>query len=587
MNKVVDTKALLKGPRSVWKDSFSHIGTSKHGKIVPVYFKEMLPGQNFKPSTGLSIRMNPLISPIFDDIYADIYWFWVPYRIIWNQSKQFFGENDVKAWTQTKKLQMPHGSSSAVDLETSPQTLFDYILGSLNSPSSMKASDDDFNDLPLRAYIEIYNQWFRNQNVIDPVLYNKDFESTSDNDYDLYYEDEPLNACRLHDIAETLLPQPQKGDAVTLGIADFAPLGYLKNDNGGSEGYSPRVYNVTTDEWGSAGSTDIVFGKSFGADNNYFRALGNYDSIASGKDGGTLFSNPAVEEPFSADMVLQGQNFKTNLVADLQNATAVTIQDLYYAECLERFRYLLGIGGSRYQEFLRTMFGVVPNSEILDVPELLHSKRIKLNISQVVSHSEVFDPGDQDKVIPMGDVAGISWTNDKTDNAFNKYCPEHGLIMALMVTRHPTTYAQKIHPFAYKKDLLDIYVPPFANIYDVPFFTKYIFPYLPASSDKTILDDTLGFASPWWDYKHELNKVSGYMNPIYQGSLKTYSLATVFSTKPTLSKEFVEESRQSIMRVTAGDFGFDYMWSFYVEYETAVRMNPDSVPGDIIGKVGI
>lgn len=585
MNKVVDTKALLKGPRSIWKDSMPHVGTSKHGKIVPVYFKEMLPGQNFKPSTGLSIRMNPLISPIFDDIYADIYWFWVPYRIIWNQSKQFFGENDVKAWTQTKKLQMPHGSSQLLDLNGSVQSLGDYIYGSLSIPSNdFKTSEDEINDLPLRAYIEIYNQWFRNQNVIDPVLYNKDFESISDNDYSLFYEDEPLNACRLHDIAETLLPQPQKGDAVTLGIADFAPLGVLTNDNDNLNGYQPRAYNTTDKSWDGSSDPNIIFGYNFGSDNNYFRALGNYDNQATSAQPATLFSRQAEELSISNVTAVLNSEFKTNLVADLQNATAVTIQDLYYAECLERFRYLLGIGGSRYQEFLRTMFGVVPNSEILDVPELLHSKRVKLNISQVVSHSET---SVGESVIPIGEVAGMSWTNDRTVNCFNKYCGEHGLIMAVMVTRHPTTYAQKIHPFAFKKDLLDIYVPPFANIYDVPFATKYIFPYLASSDSRVILDDTLGFASPWWDYKHELNKVSGYMNPVYSGSLKTYSLATVFSSKPTLSQEFVEESRQSILRVTAGDFNFDYMWSFYVEYETAVRMNPDSVPGDIIGKVGI
>lgn len=584
MNKIVDTKALLKGPRSVWKDSFSHIGTSQHGKIVPVYFKEMLPGQNFKPSTGLSIRMNPLISPIFDDIYADIYWFWVPYRIIWNQSKQFFGENDVKAWTQTKKLQMPHGSSVAIDIENVPQCLFDYIYGSLASKSGSKVSDDDFNDLPLRAYIEIYNQWFRNQNVIDPVLYNKDFESTSDNEYGLYYEDAPLTACRLHDIAETLLPQPQKGDAVTLGIGDFAPLGVLTNDDDTLNGYQPRAYNTTDKSWSDSNDPNIIFGYNFGSDNNYFRALGNYDNVASSSQPATLISRAAEDISFDDVSAISLSDFKTNLVADLQNATAVTIQDLYYAECLERFRYLLGIGGSRYQEFLRTMFGVVPNSEILDVPELLHSKRIKLNISQVVSNAET---SVGDSVIPIGEVAGMSWTNDRTVNCFNKYCPEHGLIMAVMVTRHPTTYAQKIHPFAYKKDLLDIYVPPFANIYDVPFLTKYIYPYLDSTDTREILDDTLGFATPWWDYKHELNKVSGYMNPVYPASLKTYSLATVYSSKPTLSQEFVEESRQSILRVTAGDFNFDYMWSFYVEYETAVRMNPDSVPGDIIGKVGI
>ena len=155
--------------RSVFPIKVQHKTSLNLGDIVPIYFKEILPGDTISLDMAHIIRTSsPLIAPIMDNIYADVYAFFVPNRLVWEHWEQFCGANDTTAWTQSQEYTIPKrqvdftGNSSGGD-PVGVGSIGNYLGLPYLQVSNGESLVADVSELPLRAYFKIYNDWFRDE----------------------------------------------------------------------------------------------------------------------------------------------------------------------------------------------------------------------------------------------------------------------------------------------------------------------------------------------------------------------------------------------------------------------------------------
>ena len=231
--------------RSVFPIKYQHKTSLNLGSIVPIYFKDILPGDTISLDMAHVIRTSSaLVAPIMDNIYADVYFFFVPYRLVWEHWEQFCGANDTSAWTQNHEYTIPmrsvgfDASGSGADDECCPPGTIGNYLG-LPYLSGTYATDGAYgsvSELPLRAYFKIYNDWFRDENSIDPVLYTIGDQSNPAVGEAGYvgvgYGASCVKASRFHDLFSSSLPAPQKGASIELPLGDRAEVMWVPGANG-------------------------------------------------------------------------------------------------------------------------------------------------------------------------------------------------------------------------------------------------------------------------------------------------------------------------------------------------------------------
>ena len=133
------------------------------GDIVPFYVEEVLPGDTFQVKSSKVVRMQTLLTPMMDNVYLDTYYFFVPNRLVWQHWKEFCGENTESAWIPETEYNIPQLVSPATD-GWKVGSIADYF----GIPTGVPGLS--VNALPFRAYALIMNEWFRDQNLQDPLV---------------------------------------------------------------------------------------------------------------------------------------------------------------------------------------------------------------------------------------------------------------------------------------------------------------------------------------------------------------------------------------------------------------------------------
>lgn len=196
--------------RSTFDRSCNVKTTFNAGKLVPIFIDEVLPGDTYTMDTAMLCRMTTPVFPVMDTAYIDYYWFYVPQRLTWEHSKEFFGENTQSAWVPTTTYQIPQVYMSG----DTHGKVSDYF----GIATDFDTSQAGINALPFRAYRLVWNEWFRDENVENPVLISKG-EVTTESDWN-----ELLPVNRLHDYFSSCLPAPQKGDSVKIPFSSSSTL---------------------------------------------------------------------------------------------------------------------------------------------------------------------------------------------------------------------------------------------------------------------------------------------------------------------------------------------------------------------------
>lgn len=534
--------------RTRFKRDQTNLTTFNSGELIPFFVDEVLPGDTFQVDTSAIIRMTTPKYPVMDDAFIDFYYFYCPNRILWDNFKQFMGEVDSKPWVPTKTYEVPtivvQGSKASSPIEGS-------ILDYMGVPTKIK-KDFEVNALPIRAYVKIWNEFFRDQNVENGATLRtgdkKEYYADDKNatvETRLKYANTggrclPVN--RFHDYFSSCLPYPQRGPEVTLPLNGNAPVGLYKNDK--------------LEEFGTAnGKQQIYFNQSV-----------------------TVGSVPGIQNSLAGNRysLVSGSSSKTEnagdtayLAANLSTVTATTINELRKAVAVQQYYEALARGGSRYREQVQALWDVTISDKTVQIPEYLGGGRYRVGMNQIVQTSGQQTENDT----PIGETGAMSVT-PINESSFTKSFEEHGFVIGVMCVRHNRTYQQGLERFWSRRDRLDYYVPQFANLGEQPVKKKEIMLTGDASDE-----EVFGYQEAWADYRMKPNRVSGLMRSNATGTLDFWHYADNYSKVPTLSQEWMAEGKTEIARTLIEKNEDQFFGAIRVANKTTRCMPLYSVPG--------
>lgn len=509
--------------RSIFDRSHGHKTSFNVGEVIPIYVDPVLPGDTFRLQTSKVVRLQTMLTPIMDNMYLDTYYFFVPSRLLWNHWKEFMGENSAGPWAPQIEYTEPRIASPSGGFAAG--TLADYMglpVGvewagtAQNAPSA----------LPFRAYALIMNEFFRDQNLQDPL--SIPLTDSTQTGVNTGYNDsiaapanggKPFVAAKYHDYFTSALPAPQKGDPVSINIAngDFVPV--LSRQAEISGDYSDVMIPMISFE----GDDKYHFYSKFSSNNNVIRDSGS-DNF--GTESVSSLSSTSAFTP-------------VNLWADLSETLVTSINELRLAFQIQKFLERNARSGTRYIEVLKAHFGVTSPDARLQRPEYLGGNRIPLAVHEVTNSAQ----GEQDF---LGDLGAKSATSD-THYDFEKSFSEHGYVIGLCVARYDHTYSQGLEKFWLRHGKLDYYWPVLANIGEVPIEKCEIY----ADNTTMTTKATFGYQEAWADYRYKPSRVSGEMRPQNANTLASWHLADNYASAPTLSSAWIQEDKNNVDRVLA------------------------------------
>ena len=501
-------------------DRTSTVKTSFNvGELIPFYVDEVLPGDTFDVSCAKVVRMQPMVTQPMDDLFLDTYFFFVPNRLVWDHWVNLMGENDVDAWTPSVEYSVPQVSTPPGGWDIG--TLADYF----GIPT--KVGGFSVSALPFRAYCKIYNDWFRDQNILKPLVLNTGDASVVGSNLSGYEDCEkggkPFRAAKYHDYFSSCMPAPLKnGEPVTIsnGNVELPVIPVPKVM------YNPALGNKQCTVFGSP---------SANPDSGSFITI-SYD--------GQL----AIDQPVEGTVGdINGNSNSYPHVLSPVNLAAVgdlgvtTINELRMAFQLQKMYEKDARGGTRYIETIKTHFGVTSPDARLQRSEYLGGNRVRITVHQVVQQSASVSGS-----TPQGNPVGMSVTHDNADS-FCRSFTEHGFVIGLMCARYPHTYQQGIERFWSRKNRLDYFFPVFANIGEQPVLNKEL--YVTNNNDANNM--AFGYQEAWADYRYKPSRVTGEMRSGHDKSLDVWHFADYYLQRPTLSKDWLLEDKFNVDRVLA------------------------------------
>lgn len=513
-------------------DRSSSLKTSFNvGEIIPFYVDEVLPGDTFKVKTSKVVRLQTMLTPMMDNVYLDTYFFFVPNRLTWIHWKQFNGENTESAWLPETKYEVPQITAPSGGWNVG--TIADYF----GIPTGV--ANLTVNALPFRAYALIMNEWFRDENLSDPLNISLDDATVQGVNTGTFVTDvakggKPYTASKYHDYFTSALPAPQKGPDVTIPVSTGAnlPVRTLESsipDHGNIPLHSAFSYGGSKEVRANANNNAL-----------YVSASGNKfvpDNLWAINDG---------------------------------SVSAATINQLRMAFQIQKLYERDARGGSRYIEILKSHFGVTSPDARLQRPEYLGGNRVPLHVNQIVQQSATAEGS-----TPQGNPVGLSLTTD-SHNDFVKSFTEHGFVIGVMVARYDHTYQQGIERMWSRKDRFDYYWPVFANIGEQAILNKEIYA---QGTEKD--NEVFGYQEAWADYRYKPNRVTGEMRSSYSKSLDVWHLADDYNSLPSLSDSWIREDKSNVDRVLAvtSAVSNQLFCDVYVQNKTTRPMPLYSIPG--------
>ena len=461
--------------RSKFSLSNYKLASMKMGYIVPVNLLEVLPGDSIQQSTGVFMRLAPLVAPVMHPVHLTVYHFYVPTRIIWDDFEDFITGG-------------PDGTDTSVaptlSITPAASTLADYLGLPLGNALTVSA-------LPFRAYNLIWNEYFRDQDLMAelPISFASGADTTTPTNL--------LRPCWSKDYFTTARPWQQKGPNITLPIGQTAPVEL------GSFGAS----QFPILKW--ADNPNTVFVKSS-------LDVGSSDGSAGVPFGGAIESGAGV--PDIKHMVIDPRG---TLQANLTGVTGVDINSLRQAFAIQRFQEKRALFGSRYEDYLR-FIGVRPQDARLQLPEYLGGG------SQTIQFSEVLQTaGDS-----VGALYGHGIAAMRT-NRYRRFIPEHGYVMSFLVVRPIPVYTQGIDRFWSRKTKDDYWQKEFEHIGQQEVLNKEIY------ADGSAADEeTFGYQNRYDEYRRGVNTVSGE----FRKTQDYWHMARVFANRPALNADFVQSN---------------------------------------------
>lgn len=506
--------------------------TMNVGTLYPISLVEVLPGDSFKTNMKMVSRVtSSFIKPVMDNMYMDVYHFFVPLRLCFDKLENVFGNPNPSAYVDN-------------DLETIP-TIYsgEVVSGSVADYLGLPVGrvPRGVSVLPFRAFAKIYNDWFRNENVTDEVYINKGSIASSErfngNDWS---PNNYLGMCpkvgKKKDYFTSALPNPQKGGAVVVSpntITANGPFALASTNNSPDTPSQPINFSLP----------------------------------------GNLNVGQKVDAQFYNNSPYDFIGVQDNLRYDSGLAVGSTsVNELRFAFQLQKALERDALYGSRYNEYLLGHYGVSSPDARLQFSEFLGGGRIPLNVQQVAQTSASTENS------PLGDVGAYSLSSGSS--SFNKGFVEHGYVITVACIRTMHTYQQGISKLFSRTERNHFYDPLFANLGEQPIYKSELY----VDDDTSSLRDTnqiFGYNEAWADYRYLPNSVTGGMRTASGTDLDIWHFADVYSNAPSLNNDFILENTNNIDRTLSVPSSSipNFICDFWFD-TSAIRVMPVySVPG--------
>lgn len=517
-------------PRSTFTRRFKHTTTANAGVLVPFYCDlDILPGMTISQNTSLVARMNTPLNPTMDNAYLDTYYFKVEMPQLWEHWNTFNGENETGAWTQTIVYNIPKFKTDS----THKADIHDAItyMGAARYNSVCQP----FSKLGVRAYIRIWNYFFRSEALQAPItMYKGDGDTTIDGTIITGQGLLPVN--KFFDYFTSCLPQPQKQQAVISPIGISAPVV--------GNGTNINVINV----------------------NNNSQETGLY--IGGGQNSAQVVQYP-VNISASSPLGLSKDATKSGMFADLTQAVAATINAQRIAWATQRIYEADATFGTRYWQETVQRFGVETDAGRHLIPSYLGGKRTPINIDTVLQNSE------SSNTTPLGTTGAFSVTADQNQD-FTTSFDSHCVLLGLFCIRTDHTYQQGQERQWTRTERLDFFQPEYAHVGNQPVYNYEIF------TDGTSNDtEVFGYKEAWAEYKFKPNRLSGMMLSDYAQSLDTWTYADDYASLPVLSDQWLRETKDNIDRTLAvqSSVADQFTIDIYIEQKVRSPMPLHCYPG--------
>ena len=514
--------------RSKFEMPFTHKTTFNMGKLIPFYVdSDILPGDTHKIETSMVIRLLAPAVPIMDNLYLDTYFFFVPSRICWNNFKQYIGENTQGAWAVTTELERPHIITPEGGYD---QNAIATYMGAI--PQGANSAGETFDREPVTAYCMIWNEWFRDQNVVAPLELNLEDGDTTGSNTDPTLGGTVLPVYKFHDVFTSMLPQPQKGGAVNMPLGVSAPVYGNKNQISYIGSKSENSHTIAT----NGGTNPYIY-------------INGQDMT----QGETLLTDPN----------------RSPYIVDLTKATAATVNALRLAFATQRILEKDARGGTRFRELTKMHFNTTMADARAQIPEYIGgATRIPINITQVLQTSETGSTS------PLGNPGAYSLTANN-DDSITYSAQEWGTIIGVLCIRQDHTYQQGRSRQWAKRRRLDQYWPSLANLGETPVYASELYVQPNGTNDNVVI----GYQEAWYWYRYKPARTSGEISSLYAQSLDVWQLGDEYTDTPVLSDEFLQETDQYLNRSLLMDTHHQFIADIFVN-DIAVRPMPlYSVPG--------
>ena len=520
--------------RAKFQRDFNLLTTMNEGDLVPIYLDEVLPADTFKINLNALVRMATPLYPVMDNAYMDFYFFFVPARLLWKHFQNLMGQNDSTFWAETTEYTTP--VTTAPEGGWNVGTLADYF-GIPTGVSGLKV-----NSLPFRAYAKVWNEWFRDENLQQPVTQSMDDTTTAGVNTGKSLSDAeagglPLKVCKYKDYFTSCLPSPQKAtEPVTIPLTGNAPIKGYKDEG--------RTKPVTGEE-------------------NTFYTIGPAEAgqkvqvgqIGADKQGLAMY---------------WGRNGSlTYLGAELGNITGATINELRQAIAVQHIFERDARTGTRYKEILKGAWGVTSPDARLDRSEYIGGHRMPINVNQVIQTSST------DNTSPQGNTGAYSMTT-LSRNMCTYSATEHGYVLGLAAIRVDHSYQQGLSRLWTRNTRFSYYDPMLANLGEQAVLNQEIY-----AQGKPQDEEVFGYQEAWADYRYRTNMVTSEMRSTYAQTLDAWHYADKYDALPTLSSSWIKEGTENIDRTLAvqSSNSHQFICNFFYSQAWTRPMPIYSVPG--------
>lgn len=505
-------------PRSQFDLSHGHTTTFDAGYIIPITWLDVLPGDSINLKATIFMRMSTPLKPLMDNMHADLHFFFVPYRLLWENFTKMLGEQEDPG--DSISYTIPQVTLAGTGVVAGK--LLDY----LGIPPAVTTSTTGWtcSALPRRCYYKIWNDWYRDENLQDTVSK----EGTSGTSWSIGNGPDGnggggdvLKRGKRPDYFTTCLPWLQKGTAVAVAVT-------------GEDGENPLLLG------GSSGTYGYMRPKAGGS------GLADNELSSGGAGSGTNWS---------AGEALEWQD----------PALEVNINNLRESLAVQKLLERSARGGTRYPEILQNVFGVYdPQQAVLQRAEFLGSGSAPIVINPVVQTSET-------NTTEQGTLAGIATAVLKA--SCYKSFTEHGIFMAMLSTRQDLRYQQGVERYWHKETRYDFFVPDLAHLGEQAVYNKEIF-----IQDTSADDDVFGYQERWSEYRYRSSRISAEFRSNHAQTLELWHLAQDFGSLPTLNSTFIQEN-PDMTRVLASVTNDNFLCDSWFSIRAARPLPMYSIPG--------